>query len=73
MITIVPLFLVRLIGRGIASVICSIITISAYILLYRILATYAPFRVDAVYYITAVLIFHFGLVTYVGLRNLDEQ
>jgi len=71
--TIVPPFLVRLIGRGIASAICSIITISAYILVYRILVTYAPFRVDAVYYIAAVLIFHSGLVTYFALRKLDGQ
>ncbi len=72
MITIVPAILTRLVGRALAQMICTILTVSTYLFGYRILAAYAPFEIDPIIYVSGVLIFHFGLITYLSIRKLED-
>ena len=71
-LTVVPHLLVRLLGRVAAQVLCSIITLSVYVLLYRLLDVFAPFRVDPIAYGVCAILVHFGLMTYLQIQRLDD-
>jgi hypothetical protein len=67
-----PSILVKLAGRTVAQVICTVVTLSVYLLIYRLLDAYAPFEVDPIFYFVFVILFHFGLATYVWIQGLEE-
>ena len=71
-VTLVPQLLVRLLGRVAAQVLCSVLTLSFYILLYRLLDAFAPFRVDPLAYGVLAILFHFGLMIYTQIQKLDD-
>ena len=71
-VTVVPQLLVKLLGLAAAQVLCAIVTLSAYVLLYRLLAAYAPFHVDPIAYGVCAILVHFGLMTYLQIRRLDD-
>ena len=72
MTRLVPSFLIKLVGQATATIVCAIVTVSAYVLLYRVLDAYAPFEVDLLIYGVAVILFHFGLMTLMQIRSLED-